>query len=1741
MATQYKPIASNEKGKENTYTIGGVTVEFPCKAYSTQVSMMSMIIRGIERQKNCLLESPTGSGKSLALLCSCLAWQRREQKKQLEEDTIADTADNEIEDDALCKCNCKNTTPSSKKTCTATSPPDEVQSSAAISPDNIPPQVDATPKHPGDNNGTCQTPGLTPRGSKRGLISDEQDEDDFQPSKKKSKRNSTVKKKKKGVPEIPEVPEVPECEEEVIEVDSAEKEPCQCLCHSSKKDVYKRRRVPKIYFGTRTHKQIAQLIKELGKTEYKDVRMSILGSREHTCVHPVVSAGPHKNEGCKDLLDGRTGGSCQFHNGVHKIKHQWQLRERGLNEVWDIEDLVTLGKKIKACPYYATRSLKDDADIVFCPYNYLVDPIIRSTMEISLKGQIVVLDEAHNIEDSAREAASLSVTANQLEDTVDELEHHIENKWRRKPCRILHAVINALKSWFENQSSKFEARKDRLLDRALKVWSGTEMVALLRDIGVSEDTLPSLKKNLTLLLDDPEPQKKDKEEGTSLSSGSGITLKNLFVIFGFLTKDSNKFMKDYKVVIMRSQVFGKPKQKSTDDRWVTKNKRSNSSVGSWPISLNFWCLNPAVAFTDFGEDTRTIVLTSGTLSPMSSFQSELGVDFKIQHEFNHVVNMSQVWIASIAEGPNSETLNGAYKSAETYKFQDEIGRLLHQVCVKIPFGVLCFFPSYGMMDKLSKRWKNTGQWDKLAEVKVVMSETRGADKVNFEQSLREYYEVIKNLEQGSNLLGEVTGALFLAVFRGKVSEGMDFADNNARAVMTVGIPYPSIRDTQVELKQQYNDTYSTSRGLLTGSEWYEIQAYRAINQALGRCIRHRRDWGALILADHRFYKNTQKYTQGLSKWVRNNLSHHTSCATALSSLEDFALTRIQRSKYDTSAADPVPAALVHWTKRLTSTSTSLMQGEPSAKPIDQSKNKHSRTPQAPSTPGTGLSSNTAICPTPIVQWINNLTTSLSSPMPVEPSAKPGDQAKNKLTHTPQTPSTPGIGPRNKGVTSLSSPVPGDLSAKPIDLPKSKHIRTPKAPSTPGTGLSNSTDPSPMPLLKWINGLTSPLSPPMQGDPSAKPIDLPKDKHSRKPKAPSTPGIVHRIVSTNKVATSLSSPVPGDPSAKPTDQPNIQYSQTLCTPGIREIRPRDNSVPLLPKTNPFFPNSRHLIKEIIINTNPGQGQPGNKVAAALGLQTNPVASTPIKFFMSAPNTSNAAQSTLVAGPSPVPANSFSPRLGQPVQSPSVALNPQVMPGCFYAVGPRNTLIPVLPPKPMGNPAQMGDPAQVGNTAQLVTKNLNTTDGNHVNPEVTPTQPTSMQYVVVAQNTQASTMAPLCQPGVQSQTPSVPRQPGPVPSQPSPVGPHSLVTQVSPNTEPTVKSNSSGADKSSTVDVPRIQGTLKKGTINIIKTPGVGWLSSVCKSVGRKDADGNVNYHFPRGKINFDATPPTSSRGHVRTEGVEGSGCPVVDLTDEGSPTKNYVKDAQGSVNPTTPWPEEEQEIQRIRVEHNYTPPLFDSDITAADMTTDDKEGDGKGDPTTSAKLSRQLRKKGGVYFADETIQKRYKRLAFEKSLCRIGLFCRTCGKRVLLHMKGVSLIPDAALANKFSFLVNLPKHRILNPKKSRMMCWCEKDQPVPEEGFINIASSKCLKNVSVLSNKPSKGFVQNAHWSEEDQCCYQPIRCAVCEMKPDVKAYVIGYKLVAVGPNLDSALSDQVWLFPNRVGHCRGLSQLSASS
>lgn len=55
-------------------------------------------------------------------------------------------------------------------------------------------------------------------------------------------------------------------------------------------------------------------------------------------------------------------------------------------------------------------------------YVQLISFSMINQMEIDLKDQIIVLDEAHNIEDSARESASLTITAMNLKETMDDID-----------------------------------------------------------------------------------------------------------------------------------------------------------------------------------------------------------------------------------------------------------------------------------------------------------------------------------------------------------------------------------------------------------------------------------------------------------------------------------------------------------------------------------------------------------------------------------------------------------------------------------------------------------------------------------------------------------------------------------------------------------------------------------------------------------------------------------------------------------------------------------------------------------------------------------------------------------------------------------------------------------------------------------------------------------------------------------------------------------------------------------------------------------------------------------------------------------------------------------------------------------------------------------------------------------------------------------------------------------------------
>lgn len=74
----------------------------------------------------------------------------------------------------------------------------------------------------------------------------------------------------------------------------------------------------------------------------------------------------------------------------------------------------------------------------------------------------------------------------------------------------------------------------------------------------------------------------------------------------------------------------------------------------------------------------------------------------------------------------------------------------------------------------------------------------------------------------------------------------------------------------MERKKLFNNApHRRSLGLLRGGHWYTLQASRAVNQAVGRCIRHHHDYGAVILLDQRYERGEMQ--QSLPKWLRGNV------------------------------------------------------------------------------------------------------------------------------------------------------------------------------------------------------------------------------------------------------------------------------------------------------------------------------------------------------------------------------------------------------------------------------------------------------------------------------------------------------------------------------------------------------------------------------------------------------------------------------------------------------------------------------------------------------------------------------------------------------------------------------------------------------------------------------------------------------------------------------------------------------
>lgn len=113
-------------------------------------------------------------------------------------------------------------------------------------------------------------------------------------------------------------------------------------------------------------------------------------------------------------------------------------------------------------------------------------------------------------------------------------------------------------------------------------------------------------------------------------------------------------------------------------------------------------------------------------------------------------------------------------------------------------------------------------------------------------------------------------AVLLSVVNGRLSEGIDFKDDLCRCVIVVGLPYPNLGDPILKERMSFFDKRKALMPQFpSGQSYYEARCLKAINQSIGRAVRHINDWSAIILMDCRY--SEPRIRSGLSNWVSRGL------------------------------------------------------------------------------------------------------------------------------------------------------------------------------------------------------------------------------------------------------------------------------------------------------------------------------------------------------------------------------------------------------------------------------------------------------------------------------------------------------------------------------------------------------------------------------------------------------------------------------------------------------------------------------------------------------------------------------------------------------------------------------------------------------------------------------------------------------------------------------------------------------
>lgn len=614
-----------------------------------------------------------------------------------------------------------------------------------------------------------------------------------------------------------------------------------------------------------------------------------LSARRNMCVHAEVSKEGDRervDELCRQLTAPWHREQAMKEKGKAEVCQHYEKYEASLSDqsqllesgVYTIEDLREKGLEEGCgwCPYYAARRLIQAADVVVLNYQYVLDPKVSLASALGgapimpgsrpdknahqgVEPSIVVFDEAHNIDDVCIEALSVRLNRQRLDQSSGNLQRlgaEIERVKREDSARLQEEYRRLVEGL--QQAGQID---DRIAERLQSPVLPDDLVreAIPGNIRRAEHFISLLRRIVNFLRRYLQVERAQCEGPLSILHKFEEDVEVDSKSLKFCHERLRSLLNTLRVSNLDEFT---PITKVTDFVTLLGTYAQGFTVitdpypeaeGIYDPTLLLSCMDASLAIRPVLKRYQSVVLTSGTISPLEMYPKILGMQNVVTESFSITMERKCLCPLIVTHGPDQVPITSRFSLREDPAVVQNYGELLEQLVQTVPDGVVCFFTSYRYMEQVIEKWYETGVIARVLKHKLVFLETK--DVVATTYALNLYRQAC---DAGQ-------GAVFLSVARGKVAEGIDFDRHYGRCVVLFGVPFQYSLSRELRARLEFLKEHYQIRE----AEFLNFDAMRQASQCLGRVIRSKKDYGVMVFADQRYARQDKR--NKIPDWIQKFL------------------------------------------------------------------------------------------------------------------------------------------------------------------------------------------------------------------------------------------------------------------------------------------------------------------------------------------------------------------------------------------------------------------------------------------------------------------------------------------------------------------------------------------------------------------------------------------------------------------------------------------------------------------------------------------------------------------------------------------------------------------------------------------------------------------------------------------------------------------------------------------------------